>query len=141
MATTMMRPSPDATWEDALPFIERLKGRTQLFTYVDPPYVIKGSSLYENHYGANDHRAIATSLRANALKDWVVSYDDCPLVRELYTGLASKTYSLNYSAHRHHRGTEVVILGPELRPPHYGSPLDAARAKVSLARPEVPSRG
>jgi DNA adenine methylase len=121
---------------DAMHFLEQ---RSKTFsanslTYVDPPYVAKGSSLYENHYDDNDHRDIATVLKRSRTP-WVVSYDNCPLIRELYRGLTHHTYSLQYSAHQHRRGKEIIVLSPTLSEPGYRSPLLAERSAVRIARP------
>ena len=59
------------------------------FLYLDPPYVIKGQSLYENHYSEDDHGRIARILRSQIQQPWVVSYDHCAAVRRLYKGLNS----------------------------------------------------
>ncbi len=106
-------------------------GRNSI-TYVDPPYVEKGASLYENHYGPDDHRKIAKVLRAAPIP-WVVSYDDCQVIRELYKGLTSTTYTLRYSAQLHRPGQEIVVLSPTLVGPGYQSPLEATRSTVRLA--------
>jgi DNA adenine methylase len=67
--------------------------------YLDPPYYVKGSLLYRNHYQAEDHAAIAHCV---SLADYpvVVTYDDCPEVRALYRDVDSATFSLHYSTHQ-----------------------------------------
>ena len=50
--------------------------------YIDPPYVKAGSILYDHFMLEQDHKDLAQLLID---KDkWVLSYDDHPLIRELY---------------------------------------------------------
>lgn len=66
--------------------------------YLDPPYYIKGSQLYRNHYLPEDHAAISRCV-ADADFPVVVTYDDCPEVSALYEGVDSSEFSLHYSTH------------------------------------------
>ena len=66
--------------------------------YLDPPYYLKGSQLYRNHYAPDDHAVIAECV-ACAEYPVIVTYDDCPEIRNLYDGLSSVTFSLHYSTH------------------------------------------
>lgn len=52
--------------------------------YLDPPYVEKGAELYEHHFNERDHHDLAALAAPHPRL--VVSYDDHPLVRELYAG-------------------------------------------------------
>jgi DNA adenine methylase len=53
--------------------------------YIDPPYVAKGGQLYARNMSRADHVRLRDALRTAAF-DWVLSYDDCALVRGLYSG-------------------------------------------------------
>lgn len=66
--------------------------------YLDPPYFVKGSQLYRNHYAPDDHAVIAECV-ARAEYPVIVTYDDCPEIRNLYDDLRSVTFSLHYSTH------------------------------------------
>ena len=105
---------------------ELLKGRTivsnkdvsefdQMFTnepmYLDPPYVIKGDSLYVEKMTKEDHFNLAVLLYPR--KSWVLSYDDCNEVRELYSNheiidIAAK-YCINDKNKWEHKN-ELIIL-------------------------------
>lgn len=56
--------------------------------FVDPPYYQKGPALYPSAFSAEDHQRLADML--NALHagmpgpDIIITYDDCPEIRELY---------------------------------------------------------
>jgi len=66
--------------------------------YLDPPYYVKGSQLYANHYRPEDHASIAEFV-AQAPYPIVVTYDDCPEVRALYEGTLCTNFALHYSTH------------------------------------------
>ncbi len=66
--------------------------------YLDPPYYMKGSLLYRNHYEAADHAAIAHCVRQSDYP-LVITYDDCPEVDALYQGFDSAKFTLHYSTH------------------------------------------
>lgn len=57
--------------------------------YLDPPYYVKGDSLYTVKMTSFDHEKLAGILLAR--DNWVLSYDDCPEIQKLYT---SKTTSI-----------------------------------------------
>jgi DNA adenine methylase len=51
--------------------------------YLDPPYYEKGNQLYQYGFTRDDHERLAGLLRTTK-HHWVLSYDDCPEIRELY---------------------------------------------------------
>lgn len=55
---------------------------TNISTYIDPPYVLAGDSLYVDKMSHNDHKQLFNILDNRT--NWLLSYDDCPLIRELY---------------------------------------------------------
>jgi DNA adenine methylase len=55
------------------------------FVFADPPYVDAGASLYKHPFGDVDHVRLRDWL-INSPAEWVVTYDDCELVRSLYAG-------------------------------------------------------
>lgn len=66
--------------------------------YLDPPYYVKGSQLYLHHYQHGDHEAIAhyASMTERPL---LITYDNCPAIRELYRSMEATEFSLQYSTH------------------------------------------
>ncbi len=123
---------------DALTFLRRTAKTlaSPSFFYLDPPYVQKGQSLYENHYAEADHAEIADVLRNELHHPWVVSYDQCPTVTRLYRGLPRVTYQLNYSANQENRsGREIIVFGPGVSAPKRRSPSKARFSGVRLASP------
>jgi DNA adenine methylase len=64
--------------------------------YLDPPYYVKGNDLYQCGFTEEDHHRLAESLR-NTSNPWILSYDDCPEVRELYQWAKYESVDVNYS--------------------------------------------
>jgi len=70
-------------FRECLKKVNKMTPKTlELFIYLDPPYVEQGAG-YAHNFNEQDHRDLAEILM-NTKHDWVLSYDDCPLVRELY---------------------------------------------------------
>jgi DNA adenine methylase len=120
---------------DAITFITgRLtKLAPKSLIYFDPPYVNMGGRLYRNSYVNDDHELIAggvQQLRGN----WIVSYDNVPLVRQLYSGRRSVDYGIGYSANRKTIGREVMFFSDNLIIPTVPTPVSVGpRAWKSLA--------
>jgi len=76
--------------------------------YLDPPYYVKGQGLYRNFYVHDDHVQIRKELDQIKSK-WIVSYDNCPEIKEIYEGYRQDDYALNYSAYYKTKGSEVMI--------------------------------
>ncbi len=80
------------------------------FFNIDPPYVAKGSKLYTNYFKKPDHRNLERVI-SKYLKDvpWIVTYDDCELIRDIYKQYSITEYNIRHSAGGSARGKEVVI--------------------------------
>lgn len=102
---------------DAMDFLQTALSSPNALTYLDPPYYVKGHKLYKNFYQPEDHEEIAEALRRKRRVDWVVSYDDVPEVRSVYSGFDPITYLLNYSAGEKSEGPEVIFLSDSLKAP------------------------
>lgn len=66
------------------------------FAYLDPPYFVKGSQLYAYSLSDEEHLELAALLRETAA-DWLLSYDDCLQVRELYSWAKVGEVEIRYS--------------------------------------------
>lgn len=51
--------------------------------YLDPPYFVQGNGLYKHGMSFEDHINLAVWLMSH--KNWTLSYDDCPEIRDLYS--------------------------------------------------------
>lgn len=66
------------------------------FIYLDPPYYMKGNDLYYYGFSEKDHIRLMNLLKETKHK-WVLSYDDCPQIRELYSWARIHSTEVNYS--------------------------------------------
>ena len=82
------------------------------FAYLDPPYYAKGGELYKHNMADADHERLAALLR-DARFDWLLSYDDHPRVRELYSWASIEhfeaTYTIDVKRAKRRKNNELVI--------------------------------
>ena len=109
------------TNDDALRFLTTYlpkgKRRKQIFVYLDPPYVSKGSRLYLNDYNTKDHGKLARYLRRQQSVRWVASYDDSPFIRGLYADCNISDIGLQYSLQQKKKTYELLITPPYVQRP------------------------
>jgi DNA adenine methylase len=86
------------------------------FIYLDPPYYVKGQGLYRNFYTHEDHVSIKNTLK-NINFQWVVSYDDNPAIKDIYSEYRQEFYSLSYSAQKKRLGAEIIIYSDNVKTP------------------------
>lgn len=105
---------------DALEFIDTALPLTASKTLVniDPPYYLKGPDLYTNFYQKEDHAILAHKIHTIS-RNWMVTYDDVPALRELYKEFQVFQFELNYSAQTKRVGTELLILDSTLSAPEF----------------------
>lgn len=69
--------------------------------FIDPPYVAKGKDLYRRWYEEEDHKQLAMVIQmlyqGMPGADIVITYDDCPLIREIYPYAEVAVVPRNYS--------------------------------------------
>lgn len=119
--------------QDAAKFITRVAPKLpkKSLIYLDPPYYIKGSGLYENHYQHDDHVAISKII-ATIKQEWIVSYDDTPEIRKMYQGYRRLPYKLSYSAADRYKGSEIMFFCNGLSIPVVENPAKAQAGYVNL---------
>lgn len=64
--------------ENVVNFINKCNGPI----YLDPPYFVKASMLYHEYMSNDEHIQLSQLLQQK--KQWVLSYDDCSEIRQLY---------------------------------------------------------
>jgi len=101
---------------------------TQSIIYLDPPYYNKGSDLYENHYGHDDHIRVS-NLLCNVMQKWIVSYDNTPEIREIYQRYRSMPYELSYSAADRYKGAEIMFFSDNLLIPTIDNPAQVKQKR------------
>jgi DNA adenine methylase len=99
---------------DALEFLKkslpRGSARSEVFVYLDPPYVEQARRLYLNAYSDSDHSLVAEHMRKQKIVPWVMSYDDCLLIRSLYTdNCFVSNIPVKYSLNRKRVSNELLI--------------------------------
>lgn len=82
--------------------------------YLDPPYYVKGKGLYMNYYDDADHVAVYETVMKLNRGRWIVTYDNVPFIRKLYSNYRQKEFLLNYSAGKIGKGKEVMIFSNDL---------------------------
>ena len=112
---------------DAVEFLAKVVPTTSKNTLVnlDPPYFNKGPELYANFYKHADHAALAKMV-SKLKRRWMVTYDDTPEIRALYSQFPTYCTNLNYSAQVKRIGTELLVLDPKLLAPTSIQSLRAA---------------
>jgi DNA adenine methylase len=80
------------------------------FFNIDPPYVIKGSKLYTNYFIESDHRNLERVITEHLRGiPWIITYDDCELIRDVYEQYPVTEYDIQHNAGRSVLGKELVI--------------------------------
>lgn len=81
-----------------------------VFFNIDPPYVVKGNKLYTNYFKESDHRYFEKVVTEH-LRDipWIITYDDCELVRNIYDQYYMLEYEIQHNAGGSVKGKELVI--------------------------------
>jgi len=129
-----MRSRIKLTRQDALAFLQ--KGIShwppETLVYLDPPYFIKGRDLYHDFYEPKDHAAVAAFVLKNIRKQkWIVSYDNVPQIRKLYSGTRHVIYDIGYSARKASQGSEVMFFCDGIKVPMLFGPVKITEDHVS----------
>ena len=101
----------DNLWVDQADFSKSIATNRNAFLYLDPPY-FSASRLYgrrgDLHEGFH-HQGLCELLKARG--NWLLSYDDCPQVREMYQGYQMVELSWKYGMSESKKSREILILG------------------------------
>jgi len=103
--------------------IQKLSKNLQTIFYFDPPYYLKGQSLYTNYYQQDDHREISKVIRKIKNSRWIVSYDNTTEIKRLYKGFKKIEYSFCHTAYKPKEGKEVLFFGRNLIIPKVPNPI------------------
>jgi DNA adenine methylase len=97
---------------DGLKFVQSTSNSVDLersLYFIDPPYVTAGSRLYLNGMTARDHRILGAYLCAGIIPNWVVTYDDCKLIRDAYYNAHIERLDVLYSLQRKRLEGEILV--------------------------------
>ena len=100
---------------DAIDFIKNdvLGHYYKVLINFDPPYVQKGGQLYKNSFSKDDHRILRDHI-AKCKRKWMVTYDVCDLVSELYSEFRGDTIDIYYTANGVKRAKEYIYFSDNL---------------------------
>ncbi|MBS1702597.1 MAG: DNA adenine methylase [Armatimonadetes bacterium] len=99
---------------DGLAVAEKYLGENQGLVYLDPPYFVKGGSLYLNHFDSARHEALANMLNRYPGSSWLMTYDNVKEIRDLYPDRTQTAFTLHYSAHSSRQGSELLIASDSI---------------------------
>ena len=99
---------------DYADFRDAIAKHGDAFLYLDPPYV-NGQALYgvkgDTHKDFN-HQALAGILYQR--DRWLMSYNDCDTIRELYNGYPILSVEWIYGMSKDKQSNEVLVLSRDL---------------------------
>lgn len=101
------------TKQDGAARLREYLPKDNVFAYVDPPYVEKGSSLYMSSFEESDHIELARVLNDHWNTNWVLTYDVANLIKRLYMARKVSEFHLLYSAHL--RGSKDDLKRPSAK--------------------------
>jgi DNA adenine methylase len=105
---------------DGKVFLETKKNilKEKPLLFLDPPYVAKGPCLYDCSFLEEEHIALYLVMETEMMDgNWVITYDNVPLIQKLYRKFSKKPYKLTYSAYESRRTEEIMIFAPKLKIP------------------------
>lgn len=105
--------------KDCLDFLSENKSEflsRKHLIYLDPPYYYKSQDLYLSIYKDENHTEIRDFVKKEMNNmNWILSYDACKEISDLYQGFRCTTQVLNYSAsHTKSRGKEFMFYNDNI---------------------------
>jgi DNA adenine methylase len=104
--------------QDAIQFLTTAAATLPRKTFfaIDPPYFVKGSSLYTSFYSPSDHAAVAAAI-LNLDRPWILTYDSASEIKELYRDRRQYLFDIDYTLQTKRKGSELLIASKGLRVP------------------------
>jgi len=78
------------------------------FAYLDPPYYEMGDILYPVKFSPKQHQDLSEFLKKSD-QYWILSYDNSPEIKRLYSWANIKEVEVNYSITEYKKKTELLI--------------------------------
>lgn len=91
-----------------LDYLKVLKDDNDYIAYLDPPYYQMGEDLYPVKFTTKQHQEMANFLQ-NTKHFWILSYDNSPEIRKLYSWANILEIEANYSITGAKRKVELLI--------------------------------
>lgn len=101
---------------DVRDFIDDIfpKYADQAFCYYDPAYVKAGSSVYMKSLKTSDHIEIAQKITNLKDDNWIITYDNEQIIKDIYKDHPIREFDLNYSISSNRVGREIMIFGNKM---------------------------
>ena len=106
--------------DEAIDLVNKIQAEASnnnVIFYFDPPYYLKASSLYMNHYDKDDHKTVSEKIQAIKNVKWIVSYDNVPEINKLYASCQKKEFSFKHTAYEAREGKEVLFFNDNVITP------------------------
>lgn len=106
--------------KDAVKLIDKIQQEAEndnVIFYFDPPYYLKASTLYMNHYKDKNHKNVSEKIKSIQNIKWIVSYDNVPEIQKLYSDCPKKEFSFKHTAYEIREGKEVMFFSQNLERP------------------------
>jgi len=106
--------------KDAVKLIDKIQNEAEIENvvfYFDPPYYLKASTLYLNHYEDKNHKKVSEKIKSIQNIKWIVSYDNVSEIRELYSDCQTKEFSFKHTAYKSRIGKEVLFFSNNVSQP------------------------
>ncbi|HCY83248.1 MAG TPA: DNA methyltransferase, partial [Xanthomarina gelatinilytica] len=106
--------------KDAVKLIDKIQLEAEnenVVFYFDPPYYLKADSLYMNHYEDKNHKKVSEKIKSIQNIKWIVSYDNVPEIRELYSDCSNKAFEFKHTAYEIRDGKEILFFSDNIQRP------------------------
>ena len=106
--------------KDAIKLIDKIQQEADnenIVFYFDPPYYLKASTLYMNHYEDKNHKKVSDKIKSIENIKWIISYDNVPEIRKLYSDCQKKEFSFKHTAYEIREGKEILFFSKDLLQP------------------------
>ena len=94
--------------------MQKRKNSNNTIYYFDPPYFVKGPSLYMNHYESKNHESLSKEISKIKESKWIVSYDNVKEIKNLYRDFRAKEFTLSHHVYKAHVGNEIMFFSDNL---------------------------
>lgn len=106
--------------KDAIKLIDKIQqeaANDNVVFYFDPPYYLKASTLYMNHYEDKNHKCVSNKIKSIENIRWIVSYDNVPEIQSLYADCPKKEFSFKHTAYEIREGKEIIFFSRNIQQP------------------------
>lgn len=95
---------------------EHKEGISDTLFFIDPPYYEKGGQLYPLAFRHDDHTVLFNAIKEVRRYGWqyVITYDNHPVINDLYSDFDSLLFYLNYSVAGSRKQSEAMFYSDKL---------------------------